>query len=203
MDWIWIFAVAVVVSVGFFFERKRERKRKRDLRDWERKALSDEEVVNVQLQFERRLEENSDLPDAVKWRGAYIYRYLMSKWFKALIAKYRYDEGMARKLKGDWLEYLHLLESCETTRFLALESTNEAEQKAYEDDESRERRRIEAIEDAFAAAMGDGAIEELARVRVAPHGSFDRSGKKPIAPDGYRYSPVSLRPYDEELIQRS
>jgi hypothetical protein len=65
-----------------------------------------------------------------------------------------------------------------------------------------EYKQCAAIEDAFAAAVGNEAIEELRSVRDAPPGAFDRSGRKPMAPIGYRYAPVSFYPYREELKQR-
>jgi hypothetical protein len=43
-------------------------------------------------------------------------------------------------------------------------------------------------------------MEELERVRGSPLDFFDRSGKKPMAPIGYRYRLTSLRPYVEELV---
>ena len=39
----------------------------------------------------------------------------------------------------------------------------------------------------------------MASVNGAEVFAFDRTGKKPIAPLGYHYFPVSIRPYVEEL----
>jgi len=174
-------------------------KRQQQSEEWERRRLSDKGVLKSQAEFEQRLNDNADLPDGIVWQKAYTYRHLMSKWFASLIAKYRYDDVMSKKIKTDWLNYLDLLESQSTTNFLAGESSNEKKQEAYGAEAWQMRQQYMAIEDGFAAAMGEEAIKELTRVRAAGHGSFDRSGRKPIAPEGFRYSPVSLHPYDEEL----
>jgi hypothetical protein len=155
--------------------------------------------LKSQAEFERRLNENADLPAGIRWQKAYTYRHLMSKWFASLIAKYRYDDVMTKKIKTDWLNYLDLLESQSTTDFLSLESSNEKKREAYGAEGWQMRQQYMAIEDGFAAAMGEEAIKELAQVRTAEYDSFDRSGRKPIAPEGFRYSLVSLHPYDEEL----
>jgi hypothetical protein len=123
----------------------------------------------------------------------------MSKWYSTLIAKYRYDDAMAEKLKNDWMNYLYLLEQEDTTRFLSMEVSDEDGRESYEKEQLNEEQRYLMIEDGFAAAVGSEAIEMLKRVRQASHRSFDRSGRKPIAPPGFHYSPVSFRPYDEEL----
>jgi hypothetical protein len=94
-----------------------------------------------------------------------------------------------------------LLEAQNTASFLGSESS-EKKQEAHDEEAWRMRQQYVAIEDGFAAAVGEEALKELQRVRAAQHGSFDRSGRKPIAPDGFRYSPVSLHPYDEELKPR-
>ena len=123
----------------------------------------------------------------------------MKKWFATLIAKHRYDDAMSLKLKTDWLNYIYLLERGNTVSYLADEATEEKKQEAYGKESWQMRLQCKTIEDAFASAIGKEATEELERVRAAETGSFDRSGRKPMAPDGFHYSPVSLNPYDEEL----
>jgi len=56
------------------------------------------------------------------------------------------------------------------------------------------------IEDAMAAAIGKEAVAQLEDVRSRKYDTFDRSGKKPVAPIGYHYFPTSIRPYVEELV---
>ena len=123
----------------------------------------------------------------------------MNKWFATLIARHRYDNVMSEKLKTDWLNYLDLLAPQKTVSFLSAEATDEKNRESYGKDSCKMRQQYIAIEDGFAAAIGKEAIAELERVRGAAHSSFDRSGIKPMAPEGFHYFPVSLNPYVEEL----
>jgi len=167
--------------------------------EWERNRLSDENVLKAKADFEMRIDQNADLPYGIGWRKAYIYRNLMSKWFDSLVAKYRYDESISTKIRSDWVGYMYLLESESKSTFLSFETINANEKESYEQTAGLEYKQYVAIEDGFAAAIGNEAIEELRRVREAPIGAFDRSGRKPMAPIGYLYVPVSLFPYDEDL----
>jgi hypothetical protein len=185
-----------------FLDYKQEKANEQRWIERQETLLSDENVLKEQRNFEKRLDENANLPDGIVWSKAYVYRHLMSRWYSMLIARHRYDQEVARKLKGDWLDYMGLLESSETAFFLSLESKVEARGN-YEEEALQERLRYMAIENAFAAAIGDHAVEQLERVRKAPTGAFDRSGKKPMAPEGFSYSLISLRPYEEELKPNS
>jgi hypothetical protein len=191
-------AVRFVLSI-WMSNPKKSNTREQDSEESERNRLSDEYVLKAKADFEMRLDENVDLPDGIGWRKAYVYRNLMSKWFDSLIAKYRYDETISTNIKSDWLEYMYLLESESTSRFLSFGSINANDKESYEQTARLEYKQYVAIEDGFAGAIGNEAIEELRRVREAPHDAFDRSGRKPMASIGYSYVPVSLRPYDEEL----
>jgi len=173
--------------------------RKQQSEESERNRLTDENVLKAKADFEMRLDENADLPDGIGWRKAYIYRNLMSKWFDSLIAKYHYDESISANIRSDWLSYMYLLESESKSSYRSFETINVNEKESHEQTASLERKQYVAIEDEFAAAIGNEAIEELRRVREAPIGAFDRSGRKPMAPIGYLYVPVSLHPYDEDL----
>jgi len=165
----------------------------------ERNRFTDENVLKAKADFEMRLDENADLPDGIGWQKAYIYRHLMSKWFDSLNARYRYDESISASIRSEWLSYMYLLESESKSSYWSFETINVNEKESYEQTASLERKQYVAIEDEFAAAIGNEAIEELRRVRDAPIGAFDRSGRKPMAPIGYLYVPVSLHPYDEDL----
>jgi hypothetical protein len=161
--------------------------------------LSDENVLKAQSEFEQRLDENAGLPDGIVCQQAYTYRHLMRKWFATLIAQHRYDNVMSEKLKTNWLSYLDLLERQKKVSFLSAEATDEKKRESYGKKSRQMRQQYMAIEDGFAAAIGKEATAELERVRATAHSSFDRSGIKPMAPEGFHYSPVSLNPYDEEL----
>jgi len=173
--------------------------RKQQSEESERKGLTDENVLKAKSDFEMRLDKNADLPDGIGWQKAYIYRQLMSKRFDSLIARYRYDESISANIRSEWLSYMYLLESESKSSYWSFETINVNEKESYEQTASLERKQYVAIEDEFAAAIGNGAIEELRRVREASIGAFDRSGRKPMAPIGYLYVPVSLHPYDEDL----
>jgi len=173
--------------------------RKQQSEECDRNRLSEENVLKAKADFELRLDENADLPDGIGWQKAYIYRQLMSKRFDSLIARYRYDESISANIRSEWLSYMYLLESESKSSYWSFETINVNEKESYEQTASLERKQYVAIEDEFAAAIGNEAIEELRRVREAPIGAFDRSGRKPMAPIGYLYVPVSLHPYDEDL----
>jgi len=74
---------------------------------------------------------------------------------------------------------------------------------AYGEEATVLKRKIELIENTFATAVGEEAIEQLVHVRSSPFDAFDITGKKPMAPDGYYYFPVSLKPHDQELSKRA
>jgi hypothetical protein len=188
-----IFVLAIGAACLFWWHKTNETKNRERLEEYERNKLSDESVLKAQLEFEKRLGENIDLPDGIRGKTAFIYCNLMTKWFSSLIAANRYDKAMCKKLKSDWLEYLYLLEHQQTSNFLSLESSDETKE-AWE-----ERKRYEMIEDGFAAAVGKEAIEELRQVRERSHDAFDRPGRN-IAPAGYHYFPASIRPYTEKLV---
>ena len=143
------------------------------LEEAEKHRFSDDNVLKEQLYFERRLNENSDLPDAIGWREAYIYRHLMSKWFGQLIGKYRHNKVKARRIRADWLMYMYLLEEQSMSVFLGVESENQGKGHSFYEDAWEERKSYQAIENAFAAAIGNEAIEQLRQVREREHNAFD------------------------------
>jgi hypothetical protein len=204
MNFVTFVLVVIVLVLAAFFLVQRMNKDESELRkqqseEWERKRLSEESVLKAKADFEMRLDKNADLPDGIRWQKAYIYRHLMSKWFDSLIAKYRYDELMSRKIRSDWLSYMYSLESASTSGFLSVEAADADRRDKHEELFQLKRKQYRAIEDAFAAAIGNEAIEELQRVRGAPSDAFDRSGKESMASTGYRYVLVSLHPYVEDL----
>jgi hypothetical protein len=161
------------------------------------KPLSDEDVAMAQSAFERRLEGDSNLSDTIVWGDAYIYWQLMSKWYRTLFETHQNNDKMAAKLRSDWLDYLRCLETLKTEA-LPNEQANHKRDSHGSEAERSWRTKV-AIEDAFATAIGDEALQFLRRVRASNHVAFDRSGRKPMAADGYYYSPVSFSPYVEEL----
>jgi len=177
-------------------------KRNRELKEAKRNKFNEENVRKAQLEFEWRLEENVGFFDGIRWREAYIYRHLMSKWFSSLIEKYRYSKLTSNKIRSDWLSYMSLLEQAGSSSFLSLQSSNEEKRNSYRQRESEERKAYMAIEEAFAAQIGKKAAETLQQVRESEHDAFDRSGKEKMAPNGYHYFCVSFDPYKEVLRPR-
>jgi hypothetical protein len=160
--------------------------------------LSAQELARQQMDFERRLADDCDLPDSIHGKDAYIYWNLMRKWFDKLIATKRYDDEYAKKLQRDWCEYIELLPRAKSARFLAMELDNTAKASVYEQEAELALRSVEAIQNAFAAAIGTEAIDQLRVVRNRDYDAFDRTGRRPMAPIGHHYFPVSIRPYTEE-----
>jgi hypothetical protein len=74
--------------------------------EYAKRRLSDEAVIKAQMEFERQLETNIDLPDGIRWRDAFIYRHLMRKWFASLLASSRCTATASDKIKSDWLDYM-------------------------------------------------------------------------------------------------
>ncbi len=200
MSVVGFIVIAVVGVVCLFWWQKTNETRKQErLEEYERNKLSDESVLKAQLEFEKRLDENVDLPDGIRGKRAFIYRNLMAKWFNRLIAANRYDEPMSKKIKSDWMNYLYLIEHQETTNFLSMESSDEGKRSHYSKEAWEEKKQYEMIEDGFATAIGKEAIEELRQIRQKSYDVFDRPGRD-IAPAGYYYFPASLRPYTEKLM---
>lgn len=122
----------------------------------------------------------------------------MRKWFDRLIAANRYDDEYAKKLQRDWRDYIELLPRAKTARFLALETDDKAKASAYNQEAELASRSVELIQNAFVAAIGAEAIEELRDVRSRDANAFDRSGTRPMAPMEHLYFLISFSPYIEE-----
>lgn len=122
----------------------------------------------------------------------------MRNWFNHLAAASRYDDAKAQKTRQDWCDYLELVPQASTLRFLSREADSADKASAHSEEADLASKRIDFIQNAFAAAVGSEAIEELQRVREREADAFDRTGTQPIAPIGHRYFPVSLNPYVEK-----
>lgn len=197
LEYILLIFASVAVTVWWFRFRSTP-KAVSDPDTADASPLSVRELARVQTDFERRLAADCDLPDSIRGRDAYIYWNLMRKWFDRLIAANRYDDEYAKKLQRDWRDYIELLPRAKTARFLALETDDKAKASAYDQEAELASRSVEIIQNAFAAAIGAEAIEELRDVRSRDANAFDRSGTRPMAPMGHLYFPISIRPYIEE-----
>ena len=197
LEYILLIFASVAVTVWWFkFRAARETVSELDTAGTS--PVSEQALVRLQADFELRLATDCDLPDSIRGRDAYLYWNLMCKWFNRLIAAHRYDDEYTKRLRRDWRDYIELLPRAKTARFLALEIDDEAKASTYDQEAELASRSIELIQNAFAAAIGADAIEELRDVRNRDVNAFDRTGKRPLAPMGHHYFPISLSPYYEE-----
>ena len=174
-----------------FLDRKN-----RELEEVDRSKFLEKYVGQIQSEFEFRLEKT------IFWRDAYIYRRLMSKWFRALCEKYRYDRVALEKVRSDWLSYISLLEQISVYHILGIQSNRNDVRESFRLRASEGRKTCARIEDAFAIQIGKKAVQLLRRVKESEDDAFDRSGNEEMAPDGYHYFCVSFEPYREELRPR-
>jgi len=192
--------VAIVMYILWKVDQQREYKEKLLSDEWEKKRLSDEGIAKAQAEFEKRLEQEIDLPDGIRGRDAFVNWSLMRTWVASLIAAKRYSDTGSDKLKSDWLEYMGLMDERARLSFLALETENEDQRDKYWEEAHAARSKMTVIEDGVAAAIGKEAVAQLQDVRSRKYDAFDHSGKKPMAPVGYHYFPTSIRPYVDELV---
>jgi hypothetical protein len=196
MEYFLIFTAVAIA--GWWFKFRKGRNTASDADTTGTRPINEQELARLQGEFERRLGNDSDLPDGIRGRDAYIYWNLMRNWFDSLIAANRYDDQYANKLRRDWYDYIQLLPQVKTARFLALATNDKTMASAYDQGAGSAVRSIELIQNAFATAVGAEAMEVLLEVRGRDTDAFDRSGRRPMAPKGYRYFPVSISPYIEE-----
>lgn len=196
MDYL-LFIIAAVAVAALWF-KARSTSSGSEIKTRETRTLSHDDVIQSQLEFERRLESESDLPDGIRGRDAYIYWNLMRKWFDKLAAEHRYSEETINKLQRDWCTYMELLPQMKSAQFLARELEDQRKAVTYNQEAIQAARSIEAIQDAFAALIGHDATETLHSIRDRAADAFDRTGKRDVAPPGHHYFPVSISPYIEE-----
>jgi len=185
-------AVYVIFRILRALDEKQAAKDAQQLKEAEERRLSSEHVAKVQAKFEAQLDQALEikLPDAIRGRRAFVYWQLMRKWFGLLAAQSRYDEPKARKIRQDWLSYMDLLDDEARAKFLSCEG-KEDKRSEYDRNAHAAALEIAAIEEAFAAAIGPEAVNELGRVKSASYDAFDNTGKRPIAALGYRYNSFS------------
>lgn len=146
-------------------------------------VIDENYITEYQTEFEKRLSENIDLPDAVHDRDVCIYKKLMSPWYEKLLAKFRYDSSKIQKIREDWVDYMESLEHIATYSFLSLESDTEEARNAYEEDHTMAYRKASSIENAFAEYIGEEAIKELKNIRQLDLTRINSKGE--IAPEGF------------------
>lgn len=150
--------------------------------------ITEEMVFRAQSAFETKLREETEFPDAISGDETYIYRNLMLGWFNKLAAKNRYDESLTKKLRGDWLDYMESVSDRSTYNYLSNEFWDEkdnSKSEAYREKHILASRKMFAIQDAFAAAIGKEAVTELAKIKAMDFMQFSRHGE--LAPEGYKW----------------
>lgn len=198
-----ITAIIVVAGVAFYLwamraDKKQQVRRDQSASQSEKDLASEEHSLEATADFERQARHSFEygVPDAIKGQDFYIYSQLAKPWFEKLTAKHRYDEDMLKRLRIDWLEYLNALERWPTDFFLSFETDDEKKGEKYRRDGDLLRSRARAIVNGFAAAVGEEAERELARVREKDRDCFNKWGE--IAPKGKKFCIFTgeLKDYD-------
>ncbi|MCX6780913.1 MAG: hypothetical protein NT003_02235 [Candidatus Magasanikbacteria bacterium] len=182
---LWIIVIGVVI--WFIYARNKEKAQQNISVITEEKevVISEETVFKVQSKFEDKITNETEFPDAISGDEIYIYKNLMRPWFDKLIAQYRYDEKMIQKLRNDWLDYMEAVGDRSTYNYLSLESQDEKQSEKYREDHIVASRKMFAIQDAFATAIGADAVSELKKVKEMGFMSFSRNGE--LALEGFKW----------------
>lgn len=174
---IWYFSRRTKETIVVHAEPKEEAPTKSE--------INEERVFEIQTEFEGFLEE-THLPDAISRDKIYVYKNLMRPWFNKLISQNRYNDGMTQKLREDFLDYMSSLQQKSTSNYLSMESeVGSDDEKKHESRRSNAVKKVNAIEDAFAASIGQEAVDELAHIRAQDFFAFSSSGQ--LAPEGFEY----------------
>jgi len=150
--------------------------------------ITEEIIFKVQSEFETKLRDETEFPDAISGDEIYIYRNLMLGWFNKLAAKNRYDEDLTQKLRRDWLDYIGAVGDRSTYNYLSNEFYDEkdnSKSETYREKHIAASRKMFAIQDAFATAVGEEAVAELAKIKAMDFMEFGRNGE--LAPEGYKW----------------
>lgn len=163
-------------------------------------TITEEVVFKVQSRFEKKLQEEVDFPDAISGVDTYVYWKLMRPWYDKLTGENRYKEEMVQKLRNDWLEYMGAVGDRSTYNYLSLEFWDEKD--STKSDDYREKhvlasRKMFAIQDGFAAAVGQDAVAELKRVRELDFSAIDKRGN--LASEGFSFDMMGeLKPIETQ-----
>jgi len=126
----------------------------------EKQQTSEAYVFERQREFEERMRDDvkAGEPYAVRGCSAHIYRYLMCKWFDRLADRSRHDELKLRRLRRDWLAYMEALEASKASSYLSVDLDDRTKRGEYDRQAEEEKKRVVAIEDAFAATTIDKPV---------------------------------------------
>ncbi|MBI2448351.1 hypothetical protein HYV44_02205 [Candidatus Microgenomates bacterium] len=179
-----IWAIVIVLLVYWVWDYQRSKGAKNNTGEIRKGKIEEDNVIKMQTFFEKGF-QNTSAPDSLGRKELYIYKNLMRTWYNDLSSKYRYDDAMTQKLRNDWLDYMEALKNRNAYNFMSLESDIKEEQDSYENDQIVASRKVFAIEDAFAKAIGDKAVVELDNARKIDYFSLDENGNP--APEGFSY----------------
>jgi len=185
---LWIIVIGVII--WFIYVHNKEKSQQNISVTTEEKdaVISEETGFKVQSEFEDKITNEIDFPNAISGDEIYIYRNLMHPWFDKLTAQYRYDEKMTQKLRNDWLDYMDAVDDRSTCNYLFMESEDKKKSEKYWEDHVTASRKMFAIQDAFANAIGVDAVSELKKVKEVKEMGFisiNRYGE--LAPEGFKW----------------
>lgn len=182
---LWIIVIGAII--WFIYARNKEKAQQNIPATTKEKevVISEETVFKAQSKFEDKITNETGFPDAISGDEIYIYKNLMRPWFDKLTAQYRYDEKMIQKLRNDWLDYMDAVGDRSTYNYLSLESEDEKQSEKYREDHIAASRKMFAIQDALATAIGADAVSELKKVKEMGFMSFSRQGE--LAPQGFAW----------------
>lgn len=192
MPFFWIVVIIVVVWYLASKSKKPATSSPVELEKEESEVVITEEMIfKSEAYFNNKIQEEIDFPDAIQGYPIYVYKNLMSPWYKKLSGENRYNDEMTQRLRSDWMDYMSAIEDRETCHYLYMETSEETDPekaKSYSGRASMASQKISAIEDGFAALVGKDAVEELRNIRSTKEKNrrkFDKFGN--LAPEGFEY----------------
>lgn len=197
MPLTWILLIGCLI-VWFVWESKKSKTRSSSQSDSISNGIITEDTVfKAQAVLEKQF-EHIYRPDAFSGQEIYIYRSLMTPWFSQLASDNRYKDDMSKKLRSDFLEYMAALQERRTCSYLGMESEDQAARDAYWEEGAILSRKLCAIEDGFASAIGSEAVKELKHIRSLGFNDFNHHGEK--APKGFEYDLENkLKPRNKKI----
>ena len=172
----WGIAAGIIICIFFVLDRIRRKRRNEAIEELEKNAFSEDNVNKILVQFEQDIAQNINLPNGIRNQQSYIYKHLVKKWYKEIIAKNRYNDEISEKIRVDIIKYISNLSQMNRASFPESESKGSNRAK-HEEDVKLVKLKIEAIEDGFAAACGPGAVKELEIIRNRTPLEFSEDGE--------------------------
>ena len=144
--------------------------------------VTEDDLYSQQIEFEERISQ-SFLPDSVGSLDVYTYKSLMRVWFKKLSGENRYNTETMQGIRNDFSDYMEALDRGATQHYLYMEAGESEKSKNYKKEAHMYARKAIAIEDGFAALLGDKEIEDLEKTRKINFDKINSDGE--LAPKGF------------------